>query len=529
MRGLRAPLATPAIPRRQAPLGARPRRSASLGKRSLKAARRLIASGATAMAGDGAWCWPRASRALDAYEGDASGGAIGVERVETEKFDDWRKGLPEDHKQWVSACGFKAKSGEICMMPSKEGGISKVVLGMETASDLCSYAALATGLPSGNYAIEGAHDQADMDRVAMGWAMGTYTFERYKKPEEDKQQAKLCWPKGCDKSCVTSLVEALYLIRDMINTPAEDLGPEEIAAEAMAVAARHGAKVDVIVGEDLLTSNYPAIHTVGRASSRAPRLVDIRWSADPNKGDLPKVALVGKGVAFDTGGLDIKTAQGMKGMKKDMGGAAHVLGLAHVIMANRLPVSLRVLVPTVENSISGNAYRPSDVLQTRSGITVENGNTDAEGRLILCDAMFEAAQDEPDLMIDMATLTGAARVALGPSLPAMFSSDDGVAEAILRAGVAEDDPLWRMPLHSPYRKMLDSKVADTGSCSEGPLGGAITAALFLQKFVKDVPRWVHIDTNASNPAGHTKPGKPEGGEAQALRALWAFLRDRYAA
>ena len=298
-------------------------------------------------------------------------------------------------------------------------------------------------------------------------------------------------------------------------------------AEAVQLAAAHGGSSRVIVGDDLLSENYPAVHTVGRASVNPPQLVDLRWAppgADPST--LPKVTLVGKGVSFDTGGLDLKPANAMKLMKKDMGGAALVLALAHAVMATRLPVALRVLVPAVENSVSANAFRPLDVLQTRAGITVENGNTDAEGRLILCDALAEAVTERPDVLIDAATLTGAARVALGTELPALFCNNDAVAEEVLAAARDVADPVWRLPLHAPYRKMLDSKVADIGSCSEGGYAGAITAALFLLEFAKDAPAWVHLDT-----MGYTlsaKPGRPEGGEAFALRAVYEFLRRRYA-
>jgi len=305
--------------------------------------------------------------------------------------------------------------------------------------------------------------------------------------------------------------------------------PQDIAAEAISLAAAHGASSSVIVGDDLLKEGYPAIHTVGRASVNHPCLIDLRWApsgSSGSAGSLPKITLVGKGVSFDTGGLDLKPANAMKLMKKDMGGSALVLALAHSIMKTELPVSLRVLVPAVENSVSANAFRPLDVLQTRAGITVENGNTDAEGRLILCDALAEAVKESPEVLIDAATLTGAARVALGTELPALFCNNDDVANEILAAGNDVKDPVWRMPLHQPYRKMLDSKVADIYSCSEGGYAGAITAALFLQEFVKDAPSWVHIDTMGYNLS--SKPGRPEGGEAYALRAIFEFLKRRYA-
>jgi leucyl aminopeptidase len=394
-------------------------------------------------------------------------------------------------------------------------------------------------LPPGTYSLTGA---INANSAALGWALGTYSFDRYKSKKEDKEgdaaqsaegsspKVTLTWPEGADRSVVSALAQGFFLARDMVTTPAEDMTPQDIAAEAVTMATTHGASSNVIVGDDLLTENYPAIHMVGRASINPPHLVDLRWAPKGTKdaSSLPKVTLVGKGVSFDTGGLDLKPASAMKLMKKDMGGSALILALAHTIMATGLPVSLRVLIPTVENSVSGNAYRPLDVLQTRAGITVENGNTDAEGRLILCDALAEAIKETPEIIIDAATLTGAARVALGTELPALFCNDDAVADDLIKAAREVNDPMWRMPLHQPYRKMLDSKVADIYSCSEGGYGGAITAALFLQEFVKDVEgttAWVHIDTMGYN--NSSKPGRPEGGEAYALRGVFEFLQRKY--
>ncbi len=318
------------------------------------------------------------------------------------------------------------------------------------------------------------------------------------------------------------MARAVFLARDLANTPAGDLGPEELAAAAVDVAEAAGACHRVVVGDGLLVENYPTIHAVGRASSRAPRLVDIRWG-DPA---APKLTLVGKGVCFDTGGLDLKGASGMRLMKKDMGGAAIMLGLAQAIMNADLPVRLRVLLPCVENAVSGNAMRPLDIIRTRKGITVEIGNTDAEGRLILCDALAEASTEAPALLVDMATLTGAARVALGPEVAALFCNDDTVAASLLAAAAAEEDPVWRMPLWRPYRKMLDSKIADINNVSEGPHAGAITAALYLQEFVAPGIPWAHFDVMAWNP--QSRPGRPEGAEATALRALYAHIAHRFA-
>jgi leucyl aminopeptidase len=331
----------------------------------------------------------------------------------------------------------------------------------------------------------------------------------------------LVWPADADRGRVERLAAAVFLARDLANTPAGDLGPEELAGEAVGVAKAAGGRHRVIVGDDLLAENYPTIHAVGRASARLPRLVDIVW------GDAaaPKVTLVGKGVCFDSGGLDLKTASGMRLMKKDMAGAAIVLGLAQAIMDAGLPVRLRVLLPCVENAVSGNAMRPLDIVRTRKGLTVEIGNTDAEGRLILCDALAEASTENPELLVDMATLTGAARVALGPELAALFCNDEELAQGLLEAAEAEEDPMWRMPLWRPYRKMIDSKIADINNVSESPHAGAVIAALYLQEFVDPQIPWAHLDVMAWNP--QSRPGRPEGAEATALRALYAHIAQRF--
>jgi leucyl aminopeptidase len=380
-------------------------------------------------------------------------------------------------------------------------------------------AGLADMLPEGSYRLDPVPEGAEPTRLALGWALATYAFARYHaKPASG---AALVWPAGADRGRVERLARAAFLARDLTNTPAGDLGPEELAQAAVRVAEEGGACHRVIVGDDLLGENYPTIHAVGRASTRPPRLVDLVWG-DPA---APKVTLVGKGVCFDTGGLDLKPASGMRLMKKDMGGAAIVLGLAQAIMDARLPVRLRVLLPCVENSVSGNAMRPTDIIRTRKGLTVEIGNTDAEGRLILCDALAEASTETPQLLIDMATLTGAARVALGPELAALFCNDDKLAAALLDAADAEEDPMWRMPLWRPYRKMIDSKIADLNNVSEGPHAGAITAALYLQEFVEPGIPWAHLDVMAWNP--QSRPGRPEGAEATALRALYAHISRRF--
>ncbi|MCK5620816.1 MAG: leucyl aminopeptidase family protein, partial [Alphaproteobacteria bacterium] len=324
------------------------------------------------------------------------------------------------------------------------------------------------------------------------------------------------------RTYVAAAATATSFVRDLINTPAADMGPADLAQAARELAGEFGADFTVTVGDELIEQNYPAIHAVGRAAAVAPRLIDISWG-DPSH---PKVTLVGKGVCFDTGGLDLKPSRGMALMKKDMGGAAMVLGLARMIMMTGLPVRLRVLAPAVENSVSGNAMRPRDILRTRKGLTVEIGNTDAEGRLVLADALTEAMADKPDLLLDFATLTGAARGAVGTGIAAMFTPDDNLAEDLYRQGVAEDDPVWRLPLWKPYRRMIDSKVADINNAGDSPHAGAITAALFLAEFVDEGISWAHFDIMAWNPAA--RPGRPEGGEAMAMRAAFATIKDRYA-
>jgi leucyl aminopeptidase len=355
--------------------------------------------------------------------------------------------------------------------------------------------------------------------LALGWALGCYAFTRYK--ARKRSFADLVWPAGADRGLVERLARGIGRARDLINTPTEHLGPTELAGAVEDLAARHDARCRIIAGEALLRENYPMIHAVGRASASPPALADLTWGDDA----APKVTLVGKGVCFDSGGLDLKPSGGMRLMKKDMGGAATLMGLASAVMDARLPVRLRLLVPAVENAVSGNAFRPLDVIRTRKGTTVEIGNTDAEGRLILCDALTEADAEKPTLLIDMATLTGAARTALGPELPALFSQDEALAADLLRAGEAVQDPLWRLPLWPPYRKMLKSSVADINNVSDSPFAGAITAALYLQEFVAKETSWAHIDTYAWNLS--SRPGRPEGGEALALRALYRLIDSRF--
>ena len=449
-------------------------------------------------------------------------GAIPIALVRKNALPGFLAEAGERERRWLEATGFAAEPGKFALVPDETGGLARVVLGLgeEAESErMWALAHLPEALPAGDYRVERIPDGWRASRLALGWALATYAFTRYRAKPAPK--TRLCWPEGVDRGLVERLAAAIFLARDLANTPAGDLGPVELAEAAVRVAEKAGARHRVIVGEQLLAENYPTIHAVGRASDRPPRLVDIVWGA----ADAPKVTLVGKGVCFDTGGLDLKPASGMRLMKKDMGGAAIMLGLAQAIMAAALPVRLRVLLPLVENAVAGNAVHPLDIVKTRKGLTVEIGNTDAEGRLILCDALAEASTEQPRLLIDMATLTGAARVALGPELPALFCNDDALAGELLAQGEAEADPLWRMPLWHPYRKMLDSKIADINNVSESPHAGAITAALYLAEFVEPQIPWAHLDVMAWNP--QSRPGRPEGAEATGLRALYAHIAERF--
>jgi leucyl aminopeptidase len=425
--------------------------------------------------------------------------------------------------QWLEAHDYRGGEGQSATLPSKDGAVACVLWGIGDATSPWAWAGLPGALPKARYHVEETLTVDEADAAALGWALASHRFTRYLTVNPPKRGAapELVWPAAARRERVKVAYEAITFGRDLITTPAEDMGPEELAAAASALAHHHGADVHVTVGDDLLRDGYPMVHTVGRASERAPRLVDLRWGAK----DAPKLTLVGKGVCFDTGGLDLKSAAGMKMMKKDMGGAATVLALAHAIMSLGLRVRLRVLVPAVENAVSGRAIRPMDVIKTRKGLTVEIGNTDAEGRLILCDAIAEACSEKPDVLIDVATLTGAARIALGTELPALFCNDEALAGELIRHGEQTDDPLWRLPLYKPYRKLLESKHADLNNISSAAEGGAITAALFLERFVDDGITWAHVDTNAWNTNG--KPGRPHGGEVMGLRALLSAFEVRF--
>ncbi|GLQ11075.1 leucyl aminopeptidase [Devosia yakushimensis] len=421
---------------------------------------------------------------------------------------------------WARANGFAGQRGRLLALPGEAGAVEGYLFGSgEPAARPALILGLAgANLPEGDYHLEGTY--GDPVLAAVGFRLGAYRFARYRKTEP---APRLAAPAAADAAEIDRLVEAAVLARDLVNTPSNDLGPDAFEQVIRDFASARGISVSAIVGDDLLAANFPMIHAVGRAAAQPPRLLDLSWGRESD----PKVTLVGKGVTFDTGGLDIKTATGMLLMKKDMGGAANVLGLAHAIVSAGLAVRLRVLIPIVENAIAGDAFRPGDVLTSRKGLTVEIGNTDAEGRLILADALALADEESPDLLIDMATLTGAARVALGPDLPALYSTDDSLARDLMAAGLRADDPLWQMPLWSPYDSMMSSKIADVNNAGSGGFAGSITAALFMRRFVSRAKAWVHLDIMAWAP--EARPGRPQGGTDHGIRAVYGLLKHRYPA
>jgi leucyl aminopeptidase len=425
-----------------------------------------------------------------------------------------REMLDARARAFTDAAQFEPKPGRHLLVPAEDGAL--VLFGLDS-DDPFSAGRLPELLASGTYRF--ANAPADGRLAALAFALGRYRFTGYRKG--DGKEIALALPDGVDGADLSRVVEGVTLARDLINTPANDLGPAELEKAARVLAKRHGASIRTIIGDDLTAQNFPLVHAVGRAAERAPRLIDLGWGSPAH----PKITLVGKGVCFDSGGLDIKPDSAMLIMKKDMGGAAAVLAMAHMIMDRQLPLRLRVLIPAVENAISGAAFRPLDVYRSRKGLTVEIGNTDAEGRLILADALALADEEKPELLIDMGTLTGAARVALGPDLPPFYTDDDQLALDLARHAVAENDPLWRLPLWRPYDGMLDSKVADLNNVSSTNFAGSITCALFLRRFVEAAKAWLHIDVYAWNPK--TKAGRPEGGECQAARTLYALLTSRY--
>ncbi len=444
--------------------------------------------------------------------------SIAIETTDSARFAATKRRLTAAQRQWLGAFGFEAAPGSFALLPDERGKLVRVLVGVDDSDALGALGALPRGLPEGTYHLADEGVLKDRLQAALGWALGAYDFARYRKAR--RAPATLAIPTE-DLQLLAPLVEAITLVRDLVNTPTEDMGPKQLSDAVKQVGKPHKAKVREWVGDELLEANFPTIHAVGRASHRAPRLIELTWG----KASDPKLAVIGKGVCFDTGGLDLKPADGMRWMKKDMGGAAHAIALAGLIMQAKLPVRLHLLIPAVENAVSGAAMRPGEVITTRAGISVEVDNTDAEGRLVLCDALSYASEQQPELIIDYATLTGAARVALGPDVPALFANRDDIAEQALAAGRATNDPLWRLPLWRPYRKMLESYLADMANAGASRHAGAITAALYLERFVPESMPWMHLDTYAWNDGD--RPGRPRGGEAMGLRAFFAFLQQRY--
>ena len=457
----------------------------------------------------------------DLLRNERDADSIAVVPIGADRMEDWRASAMPEASGWVASTGFSARPDTTCLVPGRRGKLASVLIGVDATDDPWALAGVPDVVPAGAYHLDLRWSSRALERAALGWALAAYRFDRYRK--STPPAARLFPGSAAAADSARLLARAVARVRDLINTPANDMMPKDLAAAVSELASGHGAEVRVVTGQALLDEGYPAIHTVGRASAHRPRLIDLTWG-DPRD---PRLTLVGKGVCFDSGGLDIKPASGMRLMKKDMGGAAHTIGLADLVMSAALPVRLRLLVPAVENAIAGNAYRPGDVLATRKGLTVEVDNTDAEGRIVLSDALTEGAADTPDLMVDFATLTGAARIALGTDLPAMFSNDEAVAAGIAEAGRDVHDEVWRMPLHAPYRTLIESKVADIMNGASQPYGGAITAALFLQAFVPDEISWAHFDIMAWTTTA--KPARPVGGDAMALRAVFEFLERRYRA
>jgi leucyl aminopeptidase len=444
--------------------------------------------------------------------------SIAIETTDAAHYAATRRRLTAAQRRWLSDSGFAATPGTFALLSDPAGKLVRVLAGVDPRDPLAALAALPCSLPDANYHLADEGVLTDPTQAALGWALGAYQFNRYRQPKRAPARLAVA---TAELQQLAPLVQATAQVRDLVNTPTEDMGPKQLADAIKQLGKTHKAKVREWVGDELLKANFPTIHAVGRASHRAPRLIELKWG----KTSDPKLVVIGKGVCFDTGGLDLKPSDGMRWMKKDMGGAAHAIALAGLIMQANLPVRLTLLIPAVENAVAGNAMRPGEVITTRAGLSVEIDNTDAEGRLVLCDALAYGAEQQPELIIDFATLTGAARVALGPDLPALFANDDTIATAVLAAGHTVNDPLWQLPLWRPYRRMLDSYLADFANAGASRHAGAITAALYLERFVPDTVPWLHLDTYAWNDAD--RPGRPRGGEAMGLRAMFAFLQQRY--
>ena len=446
--------------------------------------------------------------------------AAPIHVIRSGEWRDWIERHSETLRRLAAAHDFQAQNGRILLAPATDGSIERVLFGAGDKANVNVIGALAQNLPSGDYRIAFAPREFAPTSIAIAWGLGAYAFDRYKKRK--RPAPLLAPPEAADMAEAGRIVEASWLARDLVNTPTNDMGPEALHAAAARVAERYGAELEAIVGDDLLKQNYPLIHAVGRASTEAPRLLHVSWG-DPS---APRVALVGKGVCFDTGGLDLKPASAMRLMKKDMGGAAHALALAQIIMDAKPNVRLDVFLPVVENSVASNAFRPGDIIASRNGLTVEIDNTDAEGRLVLADAITRACEDKPALLLDFATLTGAARTALGPDIPPFFTNDEALAAELAVAATETCDPIWRLPLWEAYDGDMDTPVADLKNTGDGAFAGAIYGALFLRRFVT-MQAWAHFDVYAWAPK--EKPARPAGGEAQALRASWSVIKKRFAA
>jgi len=451
------------------------------------------------------------------------GDAVPISLVPARQLDRVLNALPDAHAAWARLQGFTGKLGQTVLLPAPDGSLERVLFGWgdgaTRARERFHLGDFARRAPEGTYRLDTDLEPDQAAEAVLGWLLGRYHFEKYKSGGPEAP-ADLLAPDAVDPERLVRVTEGVFLTRDLINTPANDMGPVALAGTATKLAQRHGARIAVTEGEALLSANLPLIHTVGRAGPEAPRLIDMVWG----DADAPKITLVGKGVCFDTGGLNLKPANSMALMKKDMGGAATVLGLAHMVMGLGLPVRLRVLIPAVENAVSAPAMRPGDILTARSGLTVEVNNTDAEGRLVLADALALAVEESPDLLLDIATLTGAARVALGPEVVPFFSADDDLAVDLARASKTVADPIWRLPLWPGYEREIEPGIADLDNAPKGGMAGAVTAALFLQRFVGDAV-WAHFDIYGWTPTA--RPGRPKGGECQAARAILHMLEARY--
>jgi len=457
---------------------------------------------------------------LNCFVSETKDLVISITPILQKNFESWLSEQSEPIKNLVASNDFSAKPNSFCFIYDSDGRLEKVLLGLENNDDFLAFGVLPEVLPSGYYNIDAPNfSPKQHERAAIGWGMGSYQFARYKQTKE--LVAKLLCAENCDLAKVDTVVSSLFWTRDLINTPSGDLYPEKLAEMAEKLAKEFGAEFKTVSGEEL-RKTFPAIYAVGRGSSKAPLLIDLRFG-DVN---APKVVLVGKGVCFDSGGLQLKTSSGMLLMKKDMAGAAHVLGLARMLMAAKAKINLRVIIPAVENLLSGDSLKPGDVIVTRSGISVEVANTDAEGRLVLADALALASDWKPHLILNFATLTNASRVALGNDIVALFTPDDELAQKVMASMSDEQEPVWRMPLYQPYLEILKSRVADFKNASiDGPNGGAITAALMLQQFISPEIRWAHFDMNAYNVK--SMPGKPEGGEAECLKGVFHYLQQAF--